>query len=389
MKPQTRKDEEVTSFFYKWNRTEKSNTISIIDFDLLYDGHRFPGRYSSRSQILSVLRELQKEYQHQTQKNALVEAKLKASEYYLRALEGEAIAFEDYIKHTMGIKPMYIPEDDLLKQRELVRSAYKNVGYTWDKKGIAAFKKDYRLTKEEIEKSFIDFREKIVLQVMDWLEMKFNLSYEVSFVDKNEYWMNWISTDKRGRIHLQYNLNKRHAWLKGSTEFLVFHEICGHAIQATSWKEQIMQKNMPRSLGLTTVFSPEQFFMEGIAESLYYFYPSNPFSDFGLISLHFDHLYWMVWNNAHIMANSHENRKRIHEFIHTYMPAMSENEIDVGIKEKTSDPLGRTYQYIYGISLHYHRLIAKKLTAEEKRRYVLDIYTNAYIPSEILHRYLS
>ena len=114
MKPQTRKDEEVTSFFYKWNRTEKSNTISIIDFDLLYDGHRFPGRYSSRSQILSVLRELQKEYQHQTQKNALVEAKLKASEYYLRALEGEAIAFEDYIKHTMGIKPMYIPEDDLL-----------------------------------------------------------------------------------------------------------------------------------------------------------------------------------------------------------------------------------------------------------------------------------
>ena len=97
---------------------------------------------------------------------------------------------------------------------------------------------------------------KIVSQVMDWLGMKFDLSYEVSFVDKNEYWMNWISTDKKGRIHLQYNLNKRHAWLKGSTEFLVFHEICGHAIQLTSWKEQIMQKNMPRSLGLTTVFSP-------------------------------------------------------------------------------------------------------------------------------------
>lgn len=381
-------ERKLIDFFYRWDRTEKRRKIGIIDIDLLHESKHYPGTFSSRMEILRRIQRLQKEYADQPERNALIEARLKGSEYYLRALMGEIIPFDEYLQETMGIKPIFIPEDTLKKQLDLLKSAYKNVGYTWDTEGINRFERDNVLTKEEIEKSFIEFREKSVPEVLEWLGMNFNLTFNVSFVDENEFWMNWIVVGAHGRIRLLFNVNKRHIWLKGSTEFFVFHEICGHAIQANAWEQQILAGNIPKSLGLVTAFCPEQFVIEGIAESLLYFYPENPFSDFGLVSVYEDLLYWMVWSNAHIMANHHENKKKIYELIHTYLPNLKEDDIDDLIKEKTSDPFGRTHQYVYGISAYYHQLIAQKLNASEKRKYVQDIYTHGYTPSEIFHKYL-
>lgn len=379
--------QKLLEFYYKWNKFEKKNNIDIIDFDLLQQGDQYSEEFCNREEVLETLLKLIEEYKKLKDKNLFIESKLEAALYYLNALMGKKSTFKEYIEKTMGLTPIFIPETVLNEQKEKTQEAYKELGYSWNEQGIEKYKRDNLLNTDDIEKTFIKFKDNTIPKVLDWLGLNMDLQYETSFVDLDVYWMNWISTDNIGQIHLQYNINKRHKWVKGSTEFLVLHEICAHAIQVNCWKSNIQKNKIEPFIGLTSVFTPEQFSMEGIAGSLFYFYPTNPFSIYGLISLHSNHLHWMVWNNAHIMANEGEKTETVIDFIQTYLPELSEESIKKMIKEKTEDPLFRTYQYIYGIALYYNKLISEKLNSEEKRNYVLDIFNNVYRPEDILKKY--
>lgn len=380
------KTSNILDFYYRWHRFEQHNNISIIDFDLLQRGEEFPGTFTSREEAFEVLDHILSSMSSDNAGDFLLQ-KLTASRYFLRALQGEHIPFSEYVRNTMGVLPIYLPEAVLQDQLHKTEESYSNVNYEYTAESLKRFNEDQRLSQEDIEKQFVSFRDDIVPKVISWLNLHITLDYRISFIDKDEYWMNWISTDQQGKIHLQYNLNKRHDWTRGSTEFLVFHEICSHAIQVALWKKRIEEGNLPPEVGLTTCFTPEQFTMEGLAESLCYFYPENPFSPFGLVSLNQDHLNWFVWNNAHIMANESQPEKNIIEFVQSYLPLQSEDFIKKSIKEKTENPLGRTYQYIYGIALYYHKRIAEKLSIEERRRFVIDSFVNVNTPQAILKKY--
>lgn len=380
------KTADILGFYYRWHRFEQHNDISIIDFDLLQRSGEFPGAFTSRAKALEALNYIQSSMSSDNTYGFLFQ-KLTASRYYLRELMGENIPFSEYVRNTMGVLSIYIPEPALQEQLQKTKESYANVNYDYTAESLKRFNEEQRLAKKDIEKQFGSFRDDLVSKFLSWLHLHITLNYRVSFVDVDEYWMNWISTDQEGKIHLQYNLNKRHDWTRGSTEFLVFHEICSHAIQVALWKKQIEEGNISPVLGLTTCFTPEQFTMEGLAESLYYFYPEHPFSPFGLVSLNQDHLNWFVWNNAHIMANESQPEKNIIEFVQSYLPLQSEDSIKKSIKEKTENPLGRTYQYIYGIGLYYHKRIAENLTIEERRQFVIDSFVNVNTPQAILKKY--
>jgi len=380
-------DKNLLKFFYKWNRFEKQNKVNIIDFDLVQQGPSNPGIFKSRYEVEKELLQIIDEYSSISNKNEFISSKLTACKYYLSALKGKKHPFNEYVSNTMGVIPKTFPKGVLDDQLKITAETYKKNGYSYEKSSLAKFEKENQLSQKQIESTFKKFRNDILPKVIKWLGLQVELTYKIKFVDIDTYWMNWISTDENGDILLQYNLNSRHKWFRGSTEYLVFHEICAHALQTLSWKKQITLGKLNPFVGLTTVFSPEQFFLEGIAESLFYFYPSNPFSDFGMVSLHTDHLYWLVMNNAHIMANSGTPTNKIILFIKKYLPTRNEEEILKNLKERVEDPLFRTYQYIYGIALYYHKQIASRLTNEQRREYVLDIYQNIYNPKKILDKY--
>jgi len=380
-------DSKLLNFFYQWHNFEKQNNINIIDFDLVQQNKNIPIAFNNRNDVEKQLLKLIDEYNIIPDKNEVIFSKLIACKYYLSALQGRKCSFIEYVTNTMGVVPRKFPIKILENQLKTTTDAYKVIGYDYKKISLEKYEHENELTQEEIELTFKKFRNNILPKVIKWLGLQIKLKYKIKFVDIDTYWMNWISTNENGEILLQYNLNNRHKWLKGSTEYLVFHEICAHALQALSWKNQIINKRLSPLIGLTTIFSPEQFFLEGIAESLYYFYPLNPFSNYGLVSLHTDHLYWLVMNNAHIMINSGKSMNKIIQFIKKYLPTKKEEEIEKNLKERVNDPLFRTYQYIYGIALYYHKLIAGKLTNKQRKQYVLDIYQNRYNPKTILDKF--
>src|SRR5260370_4898000 len=186
-------DERLLEFFYKWHRFEKANNVDIIDFDLIQQGNCYPGAFVSRKQVEEELQGIINDYNTLPQKNAVIQAKLDASLHYLHALMGKQIPFHEYVSKTMGILPRPIPEEALQQQLSKVNQAYKKLGYIRDKEGIDKFAKENSISSiEDIEKSFISFRDICLPQFMDWLGFRVNLKYKVSFVDRNEYWMNWI-----------------------------------------------------------------------------------------------------------------------------------------------------------------------------------------------------
>lgn len=380
-------DKKLINYFYKWHRFENQNNVNIIDFDLIQENSSNPGTFNNRDEVKKELLQLINEYGTVSNKNEFILAKLIASKYYLSALQGEKHPFNEYVSNTMGIIPKTFSKKVLDDQLKTTANAYEKVGFRYDKQGLEKFEEKNQLSHKQIESTFKDFRDETLPKVINWLGLQIDLKYKIKFVNIDTYWMNWISTDEQGDILLQYNLNSRHKWFRGTTEYLVFHEICAHALQTLSWKKQISQGKLNPFIGLTTVFSPEQFLLEGIAEALFYFYPSNPFSDFGAVSLHTDHLYWLVMNNAHIMANSRTPIDKIVQFVKSYLPTRKEEEILKNLKERMEDPLFRTYQYIYGIALYCHKQIANRLTREQRKQYVLDIYQNIYVPGKILDNY--
>lgn len=369
--------DELLQIFYDLDRVEKGE---IIDFDLVGQKKNFPQKYSTRREVYKALQNIHPE-------SDFIGAKILASLTYIDTLDGKKIAFPKYIESTMGISPMLFTKEYLDSLQANVKRVYSELGYAYTKEDLPRFVKDNSLEKKEIQTTFIKFRDKWLPQFLNWLDLSVDLDYEIKFVDEDVYWMNWISTRPDGKIELKYNLNKRHTWLRGITEYLVLHELFGHLMQMLSWKKQILEGIMNPFVGLTTVFTPEQFTSEGIAETLVKFLPFDPLSKQGYRALIVDHYDWSVKNNLHIMANTNVSRGEMFLFVSRYLPRYIRESLDKDIKEKTQNPLMRAYQYIYGISLFHHLKFASKMTPKQKLEYVRYVYTHAVTPKELIRRY--
>ncbi len=378
-------EDKIIEFYYKWDRLEKPNGVDIVDFNLLQKQDNFPGEFHSRQEVKEALLQLIDQYKAFPQKNHFIEAKLTAALYYLNALMGERVDFYEYVEKTMGVRPKYVPEEILQKQLEKVKDLYKEVGYGYSKEEFERFKKENTLSKEEIERDFVKARDIYLPKILAWLNLDIDLQYETQFVNLDVYWMNWTSTDAKGNILLRFNTHPRNAWLRGFPETLAMHEVCGHAIQASSWKQEMHNGNIPISAGLTNVFSPESFTCEGIGDTLSWFYPEQLFSSFGQLAANARNLHVLTLNNAHIMINEGKGKNEIKEYLDTYMPGFEKDETrDKTLDEARNDPLLRTYFYVYGISSYYLVQLAEKLNDEEKKEFVIANYQNILTPQEII-----
>lgn len=381
-------EEHILEFFYKWDHLEEQNGVDIIDFDFIVAGSDYPDAYSSREDALSVLNRLVADYQNISNYDPYIHSKLIASQYYLRALMGETIEYSDYVSHTIGVEPEAIPADILDQQRDNTAELYHTLGYSYTPGDFEKFRQEHTLTQQEVELTFDEAQKALVPRIMRWLGSDLTVEFRTQVVNLDEYWMNWISTDEEGKILLRFNIHPRNTWTRGFTEHLAMHEICTHAIQATFLKQQIREKKLSRLHGLTMVFCPEQFTMEGISDSLYRFYGQPVYSQFGELSANVIYLYWMTLQNAHIMANTGISDDQILAFLESYMPGYESVETrKKTIHDFRTSPFHRSYLYVYGSSTFFHTRLAERLTAEDRRAYVLDIFSRLYTSDLIRQKY--
>jgi hypothetical protein len=348
-------DQQLVDLYRAWDALEKqSHENSILDFDLASPRTFAPVR--DRYEVLETLERLILEIAPQKTSIAdLTRARLQASLCYLRSLLGENINFESYVEQTLCLKPEFFDEDFVRQQRERVEQEL------WDKLHLRfhanqAHRFDsllYVADPNALRNQFEYFRSRWLPELLEHVPIPLD-EYEVrvEFASEDAYWKNWISGNlSKHKILLRVNIHPRQIWYLGFSEILVIHEYCGHAVQMINWHRQIETGQLPQFMGILTVHFPDQFMLEGLAESLSYFLPTRMLrlepTSIVLRELH--RYYLRVLNNVHMIANGGANDEAF-DYAMQHLPFTRPENVKKEIQDRTQNILFRGYQYVYGVA---------------------------------------
>ncbi|MGA8220089.1 MAG: hypothetical protein WB780_00435 [Candidatus Acidiferrales bacterium] len=347
-------DHELVDLYRAWDAIERAQyKNSIIDFDLAPVRRFVPLR--DRNEVRKKLENAQGALEgERTSLGALARARLRASTTYLRVLGGESIPFGQYVNRTLGIEPRMFTNEEIAKQREITSDRlFQQYEIRFVQEELSRFQANVMLyNRKLIRKQFDDFREKWIPALLDRIPApleKYRIN--VKFASEDAYWKNWISGNlSEHEILLRINIHPRQYWYRGFTELLVIHEYCGHAIQMVNWHRRIEEKKLPEFFGILTVHFPDQFELEGLAESLAFVLPDKQKLEAeSLVARDLHRYYLMVMNNVHILANEQSFQTAM-DYGTRHLPLTNKDVLSKEISDRTRNPLFRGYQYVYGIA---------------------------------------
>ena len=380
--PQT---DSIMQAYRGWDAFEKGNGIDIIDFDLVPPIE--PQRFETRREVLEALLSLRDNIEPNNPQEEFIKAKLNASTYFLRALMGENIPYEEYVENITGVKPELIPEDEIQKQKTVMEDLMRDAGYGQGREPFQDFISRIKVTKAEAETEAKKCEETLIPVALKSLALNdVEFPHEIRFVEERDYWMGWTSTTPEGLLLLRYNFDPIHNWVQGDMEFMTLHEVGGHFVQAGLLRKRIADGEVNPVIGITTVQEPHTFVGEGTADALSYFLPevNEKLSTLGLLAREQRATRDYLQNNAHIWINQGRNPEELVEYIMSNHPFSNEERIRVNLDNWSKNPSRRAYQYVYGASLYWHRQLKDKLSVEKGKEYLRHAMSGYETPKQIM-----
>jgi hypothetical protein len=349
-------ESELIALYRGWQALESDlGGIDVIDFDLTATTDRFT--FSSRHEVLLALETAGRSLTVNDINSEFNYARLQASIYYLNACLGEQIPFFDYVEKTMGIIPQRFSEVLLLDSYDRCDALLEEIGLKFCPNYRAEYETQCLIQdKTQVKAQIHQQLEKWLQRLGQYIQLPELKSVTVSFAEVDAYWSNWVSGSVCDGFNLRVNLHPRIKYLKGTPSLLAAHEYCGHLIQVQQWAMNLADRTINPSYGFTTVHTPEAFTMEGLADVLVYILADES-------TLNFDEklarqLTWhsrLVSNNVHYLINTGHAFRDVFAYCRKYLPFADARTIESSIRDRSCSPLGRTYQYVYGLALDYFR----------------------------------
>lgn len=372
-------------------RHASSSRKDSIDADIVraYRGWRyFEGRrfseafvhtkdameFSDRKEILETFMRLEKEVRGSSAEREFIRAKLIASQYYLRQVLGEHVPYAEYVLRTIGVPVRIIQERRI---EALSRKIERKLG----KLGIAYTERDMKKAlylKAMDEEAFMRSLEKeqigLLKKASDYLGIDLKEKISIEFVKEDAYWHYRLSIRDDGFVLLvnAHPVRTRHK--KGSLTYAIMHELCGHALQLGAWKREILAGRISEVCGCEEDYGPEIFSLEGVGESVAYYIFREDIDAHLEVELMLDMLEHMVQNNAYIRVNAGEPIRSVARYYKTRVIGKDMQSIMKTLREVKSDPLLRTYRYVYGASLLFYERVARTLSERNRRVFFREMY---------------
>jgi hypothetical protein len=375
---------ELVALYRGWHALEQRlGGTNIVDFDLSVGTNAV--EFTSRSQVLLALESCARSTTGQDLANEFNRDRLQASICYLNVCLGEQVPFAEYVQKTMGATPKKFSEVELLDSFDRVDALLEEIGLKFS----VNHKSQYEAQCLIHDKTTV--KDQINGQVEKWLDRlgKFITvpqldRVSVSFAEMDAYWSNWVSGSVRDGFSLQVNLHPRVKYLKGTPSLLAAHEYCGHLIQVQQWALNVANGSIDPSYGFTTVHSPEAFMMEGLADMLVYMLADDAILDFDeRLSRELTWHSRLVSNNVHYLINTGHHFRDVFQYYRRYAPFVDDLVIEASIRDRSNDPLGRTYQYVYGIALDYFRQLLAGKPFDRQCEILQMLYRQPYTKTQM------
>lgn len=211
-------------------------------------------------------------------------------------------------------------------------------------------------------------------ELEDALGHPLELDYETGFTRDDGWWTYWADTVE-GRFRLRFNRRRRASLT--ATEVLQFtaHEVLGHFGQVHAYAQRIAAGELPRSFGITTVHTLEQFSFEGVAQTLpLWLRPPEEISDPLLARIRLAHLAALVEHNSHLMVNAGEPIDRCAVYVRERLPWYQPGRIAIDLDARANDPLDRSYRFVYPTAIDTMLRATERLDATGRRNMLRRLY---------------
>ncbi|HEV2987890.1 MAG TPA: hypothetical protein VG759_05575 [Candidatus Angelobacter sp.] len=368
-----------------WDAFERAHGgPDIIDFDL----STFEGlaSFNSRREILFELSKLYDQLDGTANEEEFLRSRVRGSIAYLRALMGQQIPFPEYLEHTLGLVPVPFSDEEVENARAAVIEYLAPFDLILRVEDRERFERKLLIhDANEIRKGIIGHQELWLRRLRDTgIPVPADLYFSVQFTQVDAYWSNWISGSVQKGITLNINLHARKRYDKGRPLVLCLHEICGHAVQMSIWRDLIAEGRLNPACGLTTVHSPEMLANEGLGQVVSElltddwvfppeFHLSRALQYYTLVILH----------NAHLMLYEQAPVENIIDYIIDCLPLADPDTIDYEIRDRGTSPLFRSYQLSYAIGEQTMMRLIQGLKLPQKRAFFLELYTRPLTPMQL------
>src|SRR6266851_10249587 len=344
--------DEVETTLRVWDKYESDRgTAHTIDYDCYPMGDD-PDPVRSRLEIYYRLSRLGDNAKQKDNSRLLrgIEAHLA----YLRAMLGEHVPFDQYIRATQGCGTDGWPDEYVTKCGELVRSILESQGIGWHPQT------EFELERSESPLDVTDAPGAIrdaaaELEPVVRAAIGASASYELTIdtVDIDAYWSYWL--DGAGQ-HARLRINTRRArFTKVRARQFALHEILGHALQCACLSARCAEEDVPW-VRVLSVHAPQQVVSEGIAQALPLFV--TPDDEALITRVRLDHYLQLVRAEIHLALNSGSTIDECTEHARSRVPFWTDSTISDLLTDRGADPLLRSYLWSYPAGLDWFASLA-------------------------------
>lgn len=341
-------------------------------------------QFNNLHEALICFKKLYNDFKPSSKEDMYIQAKLNATVYYLRHLNGERIHLNEYILNTLGIETFTIPDSQ-------IESLKDQIAYKLNKMGLNYTKDDllYKFYKHSFESynNISDLlsaeMERLIIKTKEFLDIDIHENIDIQIINKEIPYTYYLSINTSGYT-LNINEHSKYKKLTPHTlKYAIIHELCAHALQLSCWKKRIKSFEINEVIGCEEDYGPEIFILEGIGESLIYFIFNDEIDPYMEIELLLDELHHCIQNNAYIMlSNNHSLTEAVNYYENHYFLEPTE-DIYSRLHKAVNEPFYKANLYTYCPSLLFFKNAAQELDLLKKKVFLKILYDSPMTYSQL------
>ncbi|NUS72862.1 MAG: hypothetical protein HOQ05_05580 [Corynebacteriales bacterium] len=354
-----------------WDAHERGRGTPVIDFDL----SSFTAEVTPLDRITTL--EKLTQLSRITADDGL-SARLTSDITYLRALLGERLPLDQYIRQTQGCTAAGWQPDYVEKKGEQAQCELAQLGVKWGPDTENELNEaEGPLTLDAAIHTMRDAIDEYLPRVRELVGVNVDLNVNIETDNVDAYWSYWA--DGTGNA-IRLRLNTRRArFSKARARYFALHEGVAHGLQMASFAHQATTTNVSW-VRFLSVHSLYLVAIEGIAQALPLFIAAD--EPHLVARTRLDHYLKLVHAELFLMINAGKSPEECISHARGRVPFWSGSDIADLLADRSVNPLLRSYLWAYPAGIDWFVNLADQRPANTER-ILRDVYNTPLTPTQL------